>query len=280
MYNAFFGFTEEPFSITPDSSFFYPSEQHRTALDALTYAVRQRKGFVVITGPIGSGKTTVFRTLLKRLDHKHRTAVITNSNLSPKGVIMMLLEDLGVSYKDGSKEKLLIQLNQYLVRQVMEGYNVVLVVDEAQNLSPVCLEELRMLSNLETEKEKLIQIVLIGQPELRKKLEMNRLEQLTQRVAVHYHLVPLSAEETRNYILHRLKTVQKEGFDLSTLFTSGAIDGIYEYSQGVPRKINVLCDHSLLTGFVRESHIITRDIIEESILEIRFQGEKTYEQIQ
>lgn len=279
MYNQFYGFRENPFSITPDSSFFYASEQHMTALDAMTYAVRQRKGFVVITGPIGSGKTTVVRTLLRRLDENVKTAVITNTHLSPKGVLMMLLEDLGVAYKDGSKEKLFIQLNQYLIRQVMDGHNVVLVVDEAQNLSLQCLEELRMLSNLETEKEKLIQIILIGQPELRKKLDMNELEQLRQRVAVHYHLVALSAEETSNYIKHRLRTAQANGRDLSLLFEEETFSLIYDYSRGIPRMINVLCDHILLTGFVKEAQTITRDIVEESISEIRFQGEKHYEQV-
>jgi len=279
VYNQYYGFKEHPFSITPDSSFFYASEQHMTALDAMTYAIKQRKGFVVITGPIGCGKTTVVRTLLRRLDDNVKTAVITNTHLSPKGVILMLLEDLGVSYKDGSKERLFIQLNQYLIRQVMDGHNVVLVVDEAQNLSRVCLEELRMLSNLETEKEKLIQIILIGQPELRSKLEMPSLEQLRQRVAVHYHLVALSSEETRNYVRHRLRTAQSNGRDLSVLFDEEAYPLIYDYSRGIPRMINVLCDHILLTGFVKEAQVLTRDIVEESISEMRFQGEKYYEQV-
>lgn len=279
MYNQFYGFSELPFSITPDSTFFYASQQHMTALDAMTYAVRQRKGFVVITGPVGSGKTTVVRTLLRRLDDNVKTAVITNTHLSPKGVLMMLLEDLGVTYKDGSKERLFIQLNHYLIRQVMDGHNVVLVVDEAQNLTLPCLEELRMLSNLETEKEKLIQIILIGQPELRKKLEMPELEQLRQRVAVHYHLVALNQEETRNYVRHRLKTAQANGRDMTLLFEEDTYSMIYDFSRGIPRMINVLCDHILLTGFVKEAPVITRDIVEESVAEIRFQGEKHYEQV-
>ena len=245
MYNRFFGFKEDPFSVTPDSSFFYPSQQHKTALDALTYAVRQRKGFVVITGPIGSGKTTVARRLLRSMDNNVKTAVITNSNLSPKGIITMILEDLGAVYKDGSKDKLLIQLNQFLLQQVMEDHNVVLMVDEAQNLSPACLEEIRMLSNLETEKEKLIQIILLGQPELRKNLAMPRLEQLRQRIAVHYHLVPFSQQEMRTYILHRLNLAKANGRSMDDMFSEEAFQSIYDYSHGVPRKVNILCDHTL-----------------------------------
>ncbi|HTL48726.1 MAG TPA: AAA family ATPase [Verrucomicrobiae bacterium] len=279
LYKHFFGLKENPFSITPDSSFFYPSEQHRAALDALIYAIKQRKGFVVITGPIGSGKTTVARTLLKRLDSKFKSAVVTNTALSPKGVLTMILEDLGVPYKDGSKDKLLIQLNQYLIQQIMEGYNVVLIIDEAQNLSPACLEEVRMLSNLETEKEKLIQIVLLGQPELRKKLEMASLEQLRQRVAVHYHITPLSYDETKNYIVHRLAAVTANGRTAESYYEEDAYRAIFEYTKGIPRMVNVLCDHSLLTGFVKDSKVITGEIIEESITDLRFQGEKIYEQV-
>jgi len=280
VYNKFFGFKEDPFSSTPDSTFFYPSDQHRTALDALTYAVKQRKGFVVITGPIGSGKTTVARKLLRNLDARVKTAVITNTSLSPKGILTMILEDLGVEYKDGTKDKLLIQLNHYLLDQVMEDNNVVVLVDEAQNLSPSCLEEIRMLSNLETDKEKLIQIVLLGQPELRKKLAMARLAQLRQRVAVHYHLVPLNKAETKKYVLHRLNLVRANGHGLDGLFNDECLELIYDYSQGVPRRVNILCDHALLTAFVKDSPTITKEIIEEAIREIHFQGEETtHEQI-
>lgn len=279
MYKEYYGLKENPFSQTPDSSYFYPSEQHRTALDALTYAIRQRKGFVVVTGPIGSGKTTVVRTLLKRLDKNTKTAMITNTNLSPKGILTMILEDLETRYRDGSKDRLLIQLNHYLVQRVMEGENVALIIDEAQNLSPQCLEEIRMLSNLETDKEKLIQIVLIGQPELRDKLDTPGLEQLRQRIAVHYHLVPLSHPETKNYVRHRLNLARANGRPVENLFDEEALDAIYQYSHGTPRMINILCDHALLTCFVKELPLITKAIIDESIDEIRFRREKSYEQI-
>lgn len=264
-YNRYYGFRENPFNQTPDSSFFFPSEAHKTALDSLLYAIKKRKGFVVITGEIGSGKTTVVRTLLHKLDHGVRTAVITNTHLSPKGIIMLILEDLGISYQDGSKERLLIQLKDYLVRQMAEDANTAIIIDEAQNLSPACLEEVRMLSNLETEKEKMIQIVLVGQPELRAKLELPRLSQLRQRIAIHYHLAPLSEEGTRQYIFHRLNTAKANGRDYTQLFEEEALSVIYLYSQGIPRVINNICDHALLTGFVSESKTITQAIALEAV---------------
>jgi general secretion pathway protein A len=268
VYNRFFGFREDPFSITPDSSFFYPSAHHRAALDALVYAVLDRKGFVVLTGPVGSGKTTIVRTMLKSMDPHTRTAVITNTHLSPKGVLVMLMEDLEIAYKPGPKERLILQLNQYLIRQAMEGSNVVLVVDEAQNLSNQCLEELRMLSNLETEKEKLLQILLIGQPELERKLALPQLEQLRQRITIWSRLEPLSREDCRRYIVHRLDRAKSNGLDASRVFDDEAHELVYRRTYGIPRKINVLCSQALLTGFVRESAHITGAMVEEAACEI------------
>lgn len=279
MYNSFFGFKENPFNQTPDSTFFFPSEKHKSALDAVLYAIRQRKGFVLVTGEIGSGKTTVMRTFLRRLGDNTHTAVITNTHVSPKGILYLLMEDLGVPYQMGTKEKLLTQLNEYLIRQASEDKTVVLLIDEAQNLTPRCLEEVRMLSNLETEKEKLIQIILVGQPELRNKIDTPRLEQLRQRIAVHYHLSPLSESETRDYILHRLNRVRSEDQWIDPIFNSDALASVYRYSRGVPRLINLLCDHALLTGCLEEVRVITPFIVEETITELRFRGEKRYEQV-
>lgn len=280
MYNPYYGFRENPFNQTPDSSFFFPSEKHKSALDALVYAIRQKKGFVVLTGEIGSGKTTVTRTLLRQLGSRVKTAMISNTYLTPKGIITMILEDLGVDYKPGSKDRLLVQLNQYLLKQAEQGWDVVIVIDESQNLNLQCLEEIRMLSNLETEKEKLLQIILLGQPELKGKLESSRLEQLKQRIAVHYHLSPLNPEESKQYILHRLNLAKSNGRDMSVLFEEDAFGYIYRFSRGLPRLINKLCDHALLTGFVSESKSITPSIVMEVIQELNLgKGIREDEQI-
>jgi general secretion pathway protein A len=202
--------------------------------------------------------------LLKKMDCNVKSALITNTHLSPRGVLSLILEDFGVPYKNASKEKLLILLNEYLLQQMQNDQNVILLIDEAQNLSPACLEEVRMLSNLETEKEKLIQIILIGQPELKKKLELPVLTQLSQRVSVYYHLDPLRVEDTKRYIVHRLNLVRANGRDYFGLFTEEAIQAIYKISKGIPRVINNLCDHALLTGFVSETRSITDQIVSEA----------------
>lgn len=279
VFNEFFGFRENPFNQTPDTSLFYPSVKHKTALDALLYAVSQRKGFVVITGEIGCGKTTVARMLLRKIDGRVKVALITNTHLSPKGIIHMILEDLDIPYKPGSKEKLILQLNEYLLQQMKEDRNVVFIIDEAQNLSPACLEEIRMLSNLETEKEKLIQIVLMGQPELRKKLDMPRLEQLRQRIRVSYHLMPLSEEESRHYIRHRMSKVAVSGQYPSGLFIDEVLEQIYHASRGIPRIINIICEHCLLTAFVMETKVVTATIVEEVLSELNIGGRKSHEQV-
>ena len=279
MYNSYFGFRELPFNQTPDSSFFFPSEKHKTALDALIYAIKQRKGFVVVTGEIGSGKTTVARTLLKKMGSEIKSAVVTNTFLTPKGIITLILEDLGVMYRPSSKERLLLQLNEFLLTAAQQDQDIVLLIDEAQNLSPQCLEEVRMLSNLETEKDKLLQIVLIGQPELRRKLGMARLEQFRQRISVHYHIHPLSDSETKSYVLHRLNCAKANGRDLNDLFEPQTFELIYEFSHGLPRLINKLCDHALFIGFVSDKKTITPSVIKEAIQELRFREESKHEQI-
>jgi len=263
MYNEFYGFKEKPFNQTPDPSFFFASEHHQTALNALHYAIVERKGFIVLTGEVGCGKTTVARRLLRSLDRNVQTVSIFNTYLSPKGVITMILDDLGVQYTNGPKEKLLIQLNTYLIQQLQKNQNDVLIIDEAQNLSPACLEEVRMLSNLETEKEKLLQIILIGQPELRKKLEMPSLRQLRQRVAIQYHLKPLSEEDTQKYVLHRLEAAKSNGRSYQDLFTPEAMQAIYKLSGGIPRVINHVCDSALLAGYVTGSQQISPDMVKE-----------------
>ena len=264
MYHKYYNFTEPPFNLTPNAKYFFSSTRHTEALSTLIYAIEQRKGFVVITGDIGSGKTTVCRTLLNKLDRRTHTALITNSHLSSKDLLMTILEELDVEYKPGSKAKLLSQLNEYLIEQLRRDNNVVLIIDEAQNLTPGLLEEVRMLSNLETEDEKLIQIIFLGQPELKKKLSMPRLEQLRQRVAVYFHLSPLDEEDVCKYIKHRLRIASDSTREY---FTPAALKAVCQFSRGVPRIVNQICDSALLTGFVNEKKIIDVDTIEEVINE-------------
>ena len=265
MYEKFYNFSEKPFNTTPDTKFFFPSPKHQEALNSLIYAVEERKGFVVITGEIGAGKTTVSRGLLNKLDLNTKVALITNTNLTPKELIAAILDEFEVEYQGGTKQKLLTHLNNYLIKQISAGINVVLIIDEAQNLSTKVLEEVRMLSNLETEKEKLIQIILMGQPELRHKLNNPKLEQFRQRVAVYYHLNSLNKEETRDYIHHRLSLVNSNGY--KEIFSGAAIDSIYVHSRGIPRLINLFCDSALLSGFAYELKEITEKIIADVVKE-------------
>ncbi|MBU1090714.1 MAG: AAA family ATPase [Candidatus Omnitrophica bacterium] len=268
MYENFYGFSEKPFNVTPDSKFFFPSAKHTEALNSLIYAINERRGFVVITGEIGAGKTTICRTLLTRLELNTKVALITNTHLTPKELISEILDEFEIEYRGGTKQKLLSKLNQWLVRQLVEDINVVLIIDEAQNLSPKVLEEVRMLSNLETEKEKLIQIILLGQPQLRHKLENIRLEQFRQRIAVYYHLNALENVETKDYISHRLKLAGSNGG--VEIFEPEAIDLVYAHSRGVPRVINLVCDSALLSGYVSETKKITKEMIDEVIKERDF----------
>ena len=258
-----YGFKEDPFNLTPNSKFFFSSPKHAEALCSLLYAINHRKGFIVITGEIGSGKTTVCRTLLNKLDKRTEIALITNTHLNGKDLLMTMLDDLEIAFNPNwTKAKLLSSLNDYLVEQLQKDRNVVLIIDEAQNLKPLVLEEVRMLSNLETETEKLIQIILIGQPELKNKLALNRLEQLRQRVSVYFHLSALDFSETKEYISHRLK-IASGGEKI--YFTDEALELAYQFSKGVPRLINQICDFAFITGYVDEVPVIDERIMNEVI---------------
>jgi len=259
MYEKFYGFIDKPFNLTPDSKFFYASPKHEEILNCLLLTISERNGFAVITGDIGSGKTTICRTLINRLDRATKVALVLNTHLSRKELLTTILEDLGVEYKSQSKTHLLSAFNKFLVEQAANDVNVVIIIDEAQNLTPAALEEVRMLSNLETQKEKLVQIILMGQPELRKKLLLPKLEQFKQRIVFYYHLDPLTHEETRSYIKHRL---EKAGNSEADVFTEEAVNAIYTYSKGVPRLINVLCHNALISGLASGSLLITRLIID------------------
>ena len=265
MYFEYFEFKEPPFNLTPNSKFFFEGDKHKEALNSLFYAINQRKGFIVITGEIGSGKTTVSRALINKLDKNTEVALITNTHLNSKDLLLTLLEDLEVEFQPGFyKAKLLSRLNDYLLAQAHRGHNVVLIIDEAQNLKPAVLEEVRMLSNLETETDKLIQIVLIGQPELKEKLALSRLEQLRQRVAIYFHLSPLGLNETQEYIHHRLKVASQSDREY---FSKEALELVYQFSNGVPRLINQICDFALLTGYVDGLKVIDERVMQEAINE-------------
>lgn len=262
MYEKYYGFNDRPFNLTPDYKFFYASSKHEEALNCLLLAISERNGFVVITGEIGSGKTTVCRALLNKLDQTTKVALVLNTHLGKKELLTTVLEDLEIEYKSTSKTHILSALNKYLLEQASRDVNVVLVIDEAQNLTPSVIEEIRMLSNLETEREKLLQIVLMGQPELKKKLAMPKLEQFRQRVVFHYHLDPLNYDETSEYIKHRLKTAGNSEADI---FTKGAIDEIFKFSKGIPRLINLACHNALISGLVCDSRHITVDVARDAL---------------
>lgn len=266
MYKKYFGLQEDPFNLTPDPHFIYLSKRHMELLSNMHYGVLWRKGFIEISGDVGAGKTTVCRMFLENMKGKAHTALILNPSLSQTQILQTIAEDFGITVKGRGKKAYFDGLNKFLLDVANEGGHVVLIIDEAQNLSPKALEQIRLISNLETEKQKLIQIILVGQPELRELLKKPQLLQLRQRISVRYHLTALTLTETEEYINHRL---QKAGAKAeSVLFTSHAIHLIYRYTKGIPRMINVVCDKCLLAAYVRETRNIVHNTVEESIREI------------
>lgn len=266
MYNKFFGLAEAPFNITPDSRFLFLSRRHREALGALVYGIRERKGFILLTGEIGSGKTTVCRALVQELRADNtRLAVILNPGLNEIELLKAINDEFGIpSYYD-TKKGLIDALNQFLIQQHQDGTNVVLIIDEAQNLEPALLEQIRMLSNLETEDAKLIQIVLMGQPELNDTLALSQLEQLSQRISVRYHIGPLTEEEMQAYIRHRLFVARAK---IDVELTPGAVRMAYAATRGIPRRINVLMDRALLASYVEGSYTLDERIMAKAVQEI------------
>jgi general secretion pathway protein A len=253
MYCPFFGLQEKPFSITPDPRFLFLSPSHQEALGHLLYGIEERKGFISVTGEVGTGKTLLCRALLDRLGSDVRTALIFNSFLSEMELLRSINEDFGISQGWATRKELIDLLNHYLIGEFSAGRNAVLIIDEAQNLAPPVLEQIRMLSNLETERGKLLQIVLVGQPELRQQLARPELRQLNQRIALRYHIQPFNRQETVDYINHRLVVAGSHG---GVKFSRRALSAIYRLSAGVPRKINLLCDRAMLSAYVHESNLI------------------------
>lgn len=263
MYCHFYGLKERPFNVTSDPAFFFLSNKHKEALSHLLYGVSQRKGIIVLTGEIGTGKTTLCRFFLNQLGKDVKTAFILNPHFSETQLLEAIVKDFGLKQKNNSRPSLIWELNKFLLKESEAGFNIVLIVDEAQNLKPALLEQIRLLSNLETEKDKLLQVILVGQPELNDKLNLYDLRQLRQRIMVRYHITPLEFNEIKTYINHRLNIAGAA--DNRIEFKDDAIELISKFSSGTPRLINMLCDRALLAGFVAETNIIDSNIIKKCL---------------
>jgi general secretion pathway protein A len=266
MYCKFFGLKEKPFNTTSDPAFFFLSNKHKEALAHLHYGVAQRKGIILLTGEIGTGKTTLCRFFLSELKKNVKTAFILNPRFSETQLLESIVLDFGIKSAGKGKFELIRGLNNFLLKESAKGNNVVLIIDEAQNLKPELLEQVRLLSNLETEKEKLLQIILVGQPELNEKLGLYGLRQLRQRIMVKYHILPLEGQEIDEYIKHRLKIagLKKDRID----FSQEAIATISEFSSGMPRLINMVCDRALLSAFAKETAKIEQAIVNQCLDEL------------
>lgn len=255
MYKEFYGLKEMPFNITPDPHFLFLSPGHHEAIQHLRYGISEKKGFIVLTGEVGCGKTTLCRYLLREIEDLNiETALILNPRVSETQLLQAILRELGETETGGTRQECLEQLNRLLLKLIGEGKDIVVIIDESQNMSFQALEHIRLLSNLETDTQKLLQIMLIGQPELKEKLQHKSLRQLRQRILVHYDLQPLTREEMEQYVRYRLFISGANG---RPEFTRRAFDRIYRYSKGIPRMINNLCDKSLLSAYVRSKDLVT-----------------------
>jgi general secretion pathway protein A len=262
MYLSFYGLKEKPFSATPDPKFLYLTPPHREALAQLIYGVKENKGFIVLTGEVGTGKTTLLHTLLRKLDDNTAVAFILNSTLPFDDVVEYMLEDFGVSKGPSTRVERLVALNRFLIERRRVGQNTVLILDEAQNLTPETLEQVRLLSNFETPTDKLLQILLVGQPELKAKLQRPELRQLKQRIGLRCAIRPLVEDEVGDYIRSRLRVAGSPDLHL---FTERAVRRIAEYAGGIPRLVNIVCDHCLLIGYVEQKRKIEREIVEQAV---------------
>ncbi len=260
MYNEYYGLVRAPFEMTPDPSFLYLGEAHREGLATLVYAVNSGKGFVMLTGEVGTGKTTLLHALLAQLDAKTNSAFIFNPRLDPLGFFRVLFEELGVGPACDSKAEYLLALNHYLIGKLAADERVLLIIDEAQNLSTEMLEEIRLLSNLETPTSKLIQIMLVGQPELQALIDKPELRQLRQRIALRHHLRPFDEYELTEYVEGRL---EKAGYTGRGVFNKKALRELFRVTEGTPRLINVVCDGAMLLGYARQQSVVGADAIRE-----------------
>jgi len=258
MYKEFFGLRDNPFNVNPDPRYLFLTRHTEEALACLTYGIQSRKGFVLLTGEVGTGKTTLINKLLEWLrTQRMATAFVFNSKLDVTQFLDYMMADFGLP-ADATKSQILMHLNQWLLERYRQGETAVLIVDEAQNLSEEVLEEVRMLTNLETATEKLLQIVLVGQPELEQKLKLPQLRQLRQRLTLRAKTQPFSAEETRAYIQQRLRIAGAE----QEIFGDAALASLHQYSQGIPRVINIMCEHCLVSAFADQQKMIGADVVD------------------
>ena len=269
MYESFYGFKEKPFDLHPDPDYLYMSRVHENTYTHLEYAIVENKGFVVVTGEIGSGKTTLTNYLLNKIGEEIQVGLVNNTNILPAEFLKMVCKEFELDPNTNDKAELIDIFSGYLIDQFAAGERVVLIVDEAQNLTNDTMEEIRMLSNIETEKHHLIQIILVGQPELKFKLQQRNLKQFAQRVTVHCHLIGLEKDEVAQYINHRLEVGGSNRFDL---FDKETVEYIAAYSRGIPRLINVLCDSALVYGFADELQTIGRDVLDNVYEELKSLG--------
>lgn len=260
MYESFFGFREQPFSLTPDPRFLWLSETHQEGLATLVYGITRHKGFLLLTGEVGTGKTTLLRAALQQIPPNTDTALVLNTiGIAPIDLLKLIAAEFGIEGRFETTADYLIALNRMLLERLRQGRNTVLIIDEAQNLDAQTLEEVRLLSNLETDTEKLMQIVLTGQPELIRKLASPQLRQLRQRIAVEHHMEPLSPQEIRPYLAHRIAVA---GGQFEQVFAPGTESVFYAFSGGCPRLISLLADRVLLAAYAREMRPITPAFVE------------------
>ncbi len=270
MYCQYYGLKERPFNVTSDPAFFFSSKKHKEAISHLLYGVSQRKGIIALTGEIGTGKTTICRFFLNQVSKNVKTAFILNPTFSEAQLLESIVKDFGITPRNNTKLGMVWELNNFLLRESEAGNNLVLIIDEAQNLKPSLLEQIRLLSNLETEKDKLLQVILVGQPELNNRLNLYDLRQLRQRIMVRYHIGPLDNDEIQLYINHRLEIAGGKSRlqNNSIEFNDEAISMISRFSGGTPRLINMICDRALLAGFVSETRQIGLNIIKKCVEEL------------
>lgn len=265
MYLEYYNLRVEPFNITPDPRFLFFSQKHQEAFNHLLFGIHQRKGFIELTGEVGAGKTTICRKLLEELGPNYKTALVLNPCLSAHQLLKTIVHEFGLKPRGIDRVAYLEALNTFVLAEVNAGHDVVLIIDEAQDLSDELLEQVRLLSNLETDHQKLMQIVLMGQPELRDKLAQPKLRQLRQRITVRYHLEPLDLSETAFYVQHRLTLAGSSG---RPRFDESGFKSVYHFSGGVPRIINAICDKALLAGYVMQTDVIDKRIIKLAVEEL------------